>query len=227
MAPECLLAPTLPPPPDPDPAPLTPSPPALPPGLAVFNGRELDGHVIRASHATLDEWQRAEAGEWVSKQAGVAGIPLPGLYAATPLPAGITGLTALNPALAALIQTNPGIAAMMTAGIAEDEVPFEEGWVKVRGFPRSVTKADLIAFFAGCGALTEGDAKMVMSADGTSLGEAFLHFQGPTAKLRLALAKDSAVMPVRGHCGAGAKGLPGSGAGAGGCAVRRVYPSAS
>lgn len=47
---------------------------------------------------------------------------LPGLYNITPLPSGITGLAALNPALSALVSTNPGIAAMMMASIVEDEV---------------------------------------------------------------------------------------------------------
>lgn len=39
---------------------------------------------------------------------GVAGIPLPGLYSCTHIPSGITGLSALNPTLAALVTTNPG-----------------------------------------------------------------------------------------------------------------------
>ena len=44
---------------------------------------------------------------------------------------------------------------------------------------------------------------MVLSADGTSLGEAFVHLHGPRAKMRLALAKDTAVMPVSGGRRAG------------------------
>ena len=36
--------------------------------------------------------------------------------------------------------------------------------------------------------------KLVLSADGTSLGEAFVHLRGPRAKVRLALARDRAVM---------------------------------
>lgn len=73
--------------------------------------------------------------------------PCAGLYFITPLASGITGLAALNPALSALVATNPGIAAMMTSSIEEDEVPFEAGYVKLRGFPRTVTKQDIIAFF--------------------------------------------------------------------------------
>ena len=38
---------------------------------------------------------------------------------------------------------------------------------------------------------------MVLSADGTPLGEAFVHLHGPRAKLRLALAKDRSACPVR------------------------------
>lgn len=39
--------------------------------------------------------------------------------------------------------------------------------------------------------------KLVLSADGTPLGEAFVHFSGPRAKLRLGLAKDRSIMAVR------------------------------
>ena len=42
---------------------------------------------------------------------------------------------------------------------------------------------------------------MVLSADGTSLGEAFVHLRGSHAKLRLALAKDRSVMPVSANGG--------------------------
>jgi splicing factor U2AF subunit len=115
-------------------------------GKAVFEGRTLDGNAIKASFVLEEEWQRAAAGEWVSKQSGVAGIPLPGLYGITPLVSGITGLSALNPSLAALVATNPGIASMMVAGINEDEVPFEEGYVKLRGLPPTTTKPDIQAF---------------------------------------------------------------------------------
>ena len=45
--------------------------------------------------------------------------------------------------------------------------------------------------------LSEADIKMVLSADGTPLGEAFVHLHGPRAKLRLALAKDRSACPVR------------------------------
>lgn len=164
----------------------------------VFDGRTLDGNTIKATFVSEDEFARAAHGEWVSKQAGVAGIPLPGLYNLIPLQSGISGLTALNPALAALVATNPGIAAMMTAGINADEVPFEQGWVKLRGFMRTTTKRDVIDFLKGCGELTEEDVKLVLSADGTPLGEAFVHFRSPSSKVRLALAKDRSAMPGTG-----------------------------
>ena len=44
---------------------------------------------------------------------------------------------------------------------------------------------------------------MVLSADGTPLGEAFVHLHGPRAKMRLALSRDRATMPVRGAGGEG------------------------
>ena len=58
--------------------------------------------------------------------------------------------------------------------------------------------------------LAEDDIRLVQSADGTSLGEAFVHFRGPRAKVRLALAKDRSVMPVRWvWCGGGWGGRAG------------------
>ena len=144
---------------------------------------------------------------------------------------------------------------MLTAEVVEDEVPFEEGWVKLRGFPPSVGKHDIRAFLEarracpccccwcghaavrarqaaalllvlphasrclataaasplprrhhyrpapppqGCApGLPDEDIKLVQSADGTPLGEAFVHLRGERAKLRLALAKDRSLMPVR------------------------------
>lgn len=164
-------------------------------GKLVFDGRTLDDNVIKAGYVSEEEYARAAAGEWVSKQSGVAGIPLPGLYTIATMSSGITGLSALNPSLAALVATNPGIAAMMTAGINEDEVPFEEGYVKLRGFPNTVTKTDIVNFVKSSNpGVTEDDIRLVLSADGTSLGEAFVHFKGPRAKVRLALAKDRSVM---------------------------------
>jgi hypothetical protein len=52
-------------------------------------------------------------------------------------------------------------------------------------------------------ALTEDDIKLVLSADGTSLGEAFVHLHGPRAKVRLALAKDRSILPVSAMAGGG------------------------
>ena len=90
------------------------------------------------------------------------------------------------------------MVALMTAGIEDDEVPVEEGRVKLRGFPPAVAKADVIKFFEGCGSLTEDVVKMVYSADGVPLGEAFVRFSGSEAKLRLALARDRSAMPAAG-----------------------------
>lgn len=42
---------------------------------------------------------------------------------------------------------------MITSDIEPDEVPFEEGYLKLRGFPPIVTKADVVAFMK----VQEGD----------------------------------------------------------------------
>ena len=58
-----------------------------------------------------------------------------------------------------------------------------------------VTKQHIAEFFKDCGDVKEEDIKMVYSADGTSLGEAFVKVGGERAKLRLALARDKALLP--------------------------------
>lgn len=37
-------------------------------GFAVFHGRTLDGNVVKAAYVPEEEYARAAAGEWVSKQ---------------------------------------------------------------------------------------------------------------------------------------------------------------
>lgn len=37
-------------------------------GHAVFDGRTLEGHAIKATYVLEDEYARAAAGEWVNKQ---------------------------------------------------------------------------------------------------------------------------------------------------------------
>ncbi|KAL4432874.1 hypothetical protein ABPG77_008200 [Micractinium sp. CCAP 211/92] len=166
-------------------------------GQLAFHTRTLDDNVIKALFVPEEEFSRAQGGEWVFKHSGVAGIPLPGLYGTNPLVSGITGLSALNPGLATLVASNPGIAAMLATSINEDEVPFEEGWVKLRGFTPTVTKQQIVEFLRPTAPeLQEGDIQLVLSADGTPLGEAFVHLHGRRAKLRLALALDRAIMPT-------------------------------
>lgn len=164
-------------------------------GRKIFHTRTLDDSRIKGWYVQPEEFALAARGEWAQRHFSVAGVPLPGLYTMGPLVSGVSGLTALNPALASLWQSNPGIASAMTAGIDEDEVPFEEGVVKLRGFPPVVTKSHILQFFKGCAELSEQDVKIVHGADGTSLGEAFVMLKGPGAKLRLALARDRSPLP--------------------------------
>ncbi len=56
------------------------------------------------------------------------------------------GLPALAPAPPALVM-NP-LMANVLGGLSAEDVPFQEGWLKLRGIPFSVTKTDIIAFFA-------------------------------------------------------------------------------
>lgn len=130
-------------------------------------------------------------------------IELPGLYTQLPITSGITGLTVLNPTLAAKAQANPSIITTLLSEINEDEVPYEEGYVKLRGFPSYIEKKDIAAFFGNCmgaGHLdVDEDIKLVYASDEvTSLGEAFVRIKGVDAKLRLALAKDKSPMQAAG-----------------------------
>jgi hypothetical protein len=74
--------------------------------------------------------------------------PIPRAHAAAgmlaPLPAGISGLAALNPGMAGIVNAVPPHLDPAT-------VPIQEGWVKLRGIPFTVTKADICKFFeVGC-----------------------------------------------------------------------------
>lgn len=75
---------------------------------------------------------------------GVAGIPLPGLYTVAPIVCGITGLSALNPQLAALVATNPGAQDVeMQRGLA--------GWECVPSRMSSAALVDTPALrWVGC-----------------------------------------------------------------------------
>lgn len=59
-----------------------------------------------------------------------------------PLPAGISGIAALNPATGGMV--NPNMAPVLDPAT----VPFQEGWIKLRGIPFAVSKADICAFFS-------------------------------------------------------------------------------
>ena len=56
------------------------------------------------------------------------------------------GLPALPPSQPNLVM-NP-LMANVLGGLSAEDVPFQEGWLKLRGIPFSVTKTDIIAFFA-------------------------------------------------------------------------------
>ena len=47
----------------------------------------------------------------------------------------------------------------------------------------------------GCGTFNEDKVKLVLGMDGRPTGEAYVEVSGPSAKLRLALAKDRQIMP--------------------------------
>lgn len=70
-----------------------------------------------------------------------------GVYTTGPLTINISGVAALNPAMAGQVQTNPALAGLMYGSINEAAVPIEEGWVKLRGLDPAITKQDICTFF--------------------------------------------------------------------------------
>jgi hypothetical protein len=70
-----------------------------------------------------------------------------GVYTTGPLTINISGVAALNPAMAGQVQTNPALAGLMYGSINEAAVPVEEGWVKLRGLDPAITKQDICTFF--------------------------------------------------------------------------------
>ena len=70
-----------------------------------------------------------------------------GVYTTGPLTINISGVAALNPAMAGQVQTNPALAGLMFGSINQAAVPIEEGWVKLRGLDPLITKEDICTFF--------------------------------------------------------------------------------
>jgi len=78
-----------------------------------------------------------------------------------PLPPGISGIAALNSSLGGGVNpnlVNPNVAPVVDPAT----VPFQEGWVKIRGIPPGTGKPELCAFFS-VSSLTAGMA--VFEAD--------------------------------------------------------------
>ena len=64
-----------------------------------------------------------------------------------PLPPGISGIAALNSSLGGGVNpnlVNPNVAPVVDPAT----VPFQEGWVKIRGIPPGTGKKELCAFFS-------------------------------------------------------------------------------
>lgn len=70
-----------------------------------------------------------------------------GLTQSGPLPPGLSGIAALNPLLTNVMVTNPALVGLMAGNFNAAEVPFQEGWVKLRGIPFNISKAEIIQFF--------------------------------------------------------------------------------
>lgn len=159
-------------------------------GKDVFHTRTLTDNKIYAGYVSAEEFDLAKADVWADRTKTLSGIDLQGMYALSPYSGGLYGLLVISPTQGSLIQNSAAAIDVVAAEIHEEEVPFEEGWVKLRGFASVVSKDDIKYFFRNAGSLTHDDIKLVYSADGTPLGEAYVHFHGKDAKLRIALAKD-------------------------------------
>eukprot|EP00884_Botryococcus_braunii_P021068 jgi/Botrbrau1/7645/Bobra.0159s0089.4 len=165
----------------------------------IFHNRQFDGFNIEASFAPEEDYERACDGQWIKDEPKEPPMPAlpppPGLTQSGPLPPGLSGIAALNPMLSNVMVTNPALVGLMSGNINAAEVPNEEGWVKLRGIPFNISKAEIIRFFEGCGTIREEQVKIVMGMDGRPSGEAYVEVAGPDAKFRLALSKDRQIMP--------------------------------
>ncbi|KAI8109156.1 hypothetical protein M9435_005570 [Picochlorum sp. BPE23] len=159
-------------------------------GHRVFHTRTLNDSSIYARYVSENEFEQAAQGTWVDRTKPNNGLDLPGLYTTARYASGVSGLAVISPTLAPLMQGLPAAKEVLASVILDEEVPFEEGWIKIRGFAQNVSKDDIAAIFKDAGTVSHDDIKLVHSADGTNLGEAYIHIHGPDAKLRLALAKD-------------------------------------
>lgn len=162
----------------------------------VFDGRLFDDGKVTAKLVPDDDFQRAAAGEWIHTPMP-GGLPAhPGVYTTGPLTINISGVAALNPAMAGQVQTNPALAGLMYGSINEAAVPIEEGWVKLRGLDPAITKQDICTFFERCAEMQPEEVRIVKGVDERLTGEAYVHISGARSKLRLALAKDRTLMPA-------------------------------
>jgi len=162
-------------------------------GRDVFHTRTLNDSFIYARFVSQDEFEKAKKGEWVDRTpsaTSTSGLDLPGLYTLARYAAGVSGLTVLSPTQGPLMQHNQSALRVLAADMQVEEVPFEHGWVKLRGFKQDMSKDDIVSFFKEAGTLSHDDIKVVHSADGAHLGEAYIHFHEDDARLRVALAKD-------------------------------------
>jgi hypothetical protein len=167
----------------------------------VFHTRTLNGNSIYARCVSEDEYSRARKGAWVDRKKIHHGkVELPGLYVSSQAQyaGGVSGLLVLSPGLGAQIRKDLHAWDIIRSEIVEEEVPFEKGWVKLRGFSEGVGKQDLVNFLKDADpGLTDVDVHVVRSADETHLGEAYVRLAGDHARLRLALAKDRGELKTR------------------------------
>ncbi|KAK9824055.1 hypothetical protein WJX72_007388 [[Myrmecia] bisecta] len=147
----------------------------------VFQGRQFDGNVIKAALSSDEDFQKAQQGEWIMAP-GSSPLPLPPPPALGMMPVGAAAVP-------------PGAVGGLGLAFNPDQVPVQEGWVKMRGIPFTATKRDIAEFFENCGAMSDEKVKLVVGADGRPTGEAYVEISGPNAKLPLALAKDRQMMP--------------------------------
>ena len=125
------------------------------------------------------------------------------MYTTGPLTINISGVAALNPAMAGQVQTNPALAGLMYGSINEAAVPIEEGWVKLRGLDPAITKQDICTFFEVMYLSMPSSRPMLCSSSSCLLCSpchSFLNISSSTSAECISACQCSQLHEYCGHC---------------------------
>eukprot|EP00958_Prasinococcus_capsulatus_P016235 scaffold1786_cov398-Prasinococcus_capsulatus_cf.AAC.26 len=164
---------------------------------ALLHGRSFDGNKVEATLIEESDFQKAVQALGVAWGDASAPVQIHGPPGAGAVAPALTTVPAAPPiaqgiplAQAEAAPTVAGLAAAANASLGPSTT-----YIKMRGLPFSVTKAEILAFFSGI-PLAEEKVHIGLLPDGRRSGEAFVDFATPDL-VRLGLTKDRAVLGTR------------------------------